>query len=213
MPFDGSGNFVLPSPAYPAVSGTSIDANDRNTLDEGFATGLTNALTRDGQSPPTANIPMGSRKLTGLAAGTAAGDSLRYEQLYGTPRARATLTATAIANSVLTTLLGTEDYDIGAGYDPVTGKYTAPATGYYRTSCMFQFPIGVDNTGFTGYLYKNGVLMVAIEQNFAGTTGSSMTIYDELYLAAGDYLEYKVLQATGGSKNLDAYCTFAYAGA
>lgn len=37
-------------------------------------------MYKDGQATPTANIPMGSFKLTGLAAGTAAGNSLRYEQ-------------------------------------------------------------------------------------------------------------------------------------
>lgn len=39
------------------------------------------ALQKDGSVTPTANLPMGSFKLTGLAAGTANGDSVRYEQL------------------------------------------------------------------------------------------------------------------------------------
>lgn len=82
MPFDGNGNFTPSSPSYPAVSGQSITAAKRNELDLDFATGLTNCVTRDGQSPPTANLPMGGFKLTGLAAGSTAGDSLRYEQRY-----------------------------------------------------------------------------------------------------------------------------------
>lgn len=38
------------------------------------------AIQRDGSVAFTANQPMGSNKLTGLAAGTSAGDSVRYEQ-------------------------------------------------------------------------------------------------------------------------------------
>lgn len=49
------------------------DAND-------MAAGLSNCVTRNGQSPPTANLPMGGFKLTGLAAGSIAGDSATYDQ-------------------------------------------------------------------------------------------------------------------------------------
>jgi hypothetical protein len=43
-------------------------------------TDVNNAILRDGSRAFTANQPMGSFKLTGLAAGTSAGDSVRYEQ-------------------------------------------------------------------------------------------------------------------------------------
>lgn len=38
------------------------------------------ALQRDGSVNPTADLPMNSHKLTGLSAGSGAGDSVRYEQ-------------------------------------------------------------------------------------------------------------------------------------
>ncbi len=47
-----------------------------------LAAGLSNAITRDGQSPPTSNLPMGGRKLTGLGSGAMPGDSLPWEQLF-----------------------------------------------------------------------------------------------------------------------------------
>lgn len=43
-------------------------------------TDVNNAILKDGSRAFTANQPMGSFKLTGLAAGTTAGDSVRYEQ-------------------------------------------------------------------------------------------------------------------------------------
>lgn len=55
-----------------------------NNVNNDFATGLSTCIAKDGQSVPTANIPLGGFKLTGLAAGTAAGDSVRFEQLQNT---------------------------------------------------------------------------------------------------------------------------------
>ena len=81
MPFSGSGSFSPYTPGNPVVSGAVISATDHNNTIADIASGLSNTVTRDGQSPPTANLPMGNFKLTGLAAGTVAGDSVRYEQL------------------------------------------------------------------------------------------------------------------------------------
>lgn len=83
MAFNGSGVYSLPSPEYPAVSGTLIVAATRNTIDADIATALSTVICKDGQTTITANIPMANFKLTGLAAGSSAGDSVRYEQLNG----------------------------------------------------------------------------------------------------------------------------------
>ena len=45
-----------------------------------FATGLSTCVLKDGSQTITANIPMSSFKFTGLGAGSAAGDSFRWEQ-------------------------------------------------------------------------------------------------------------------------------------
>ena len=80
MAFNGSGTFVLVA-GNPVVSGQTISATTQNNTNNDIANGLTNCITKDGQSTPTANLPMGSKKLTGLAAGTNAGDSARYDEL------------------------------------------------------------------------------------------------------------------------------------
>lgn len=77
--FNGSGIFVISGSGLPYVSGTTISSTVANTLDSDLATGLSNTICKDGQSTPTANIPMGGFKLTGLAAPTIAGDALRFE--------------------------------------------------------------------------------------------------------------------------------------
>ena len=75
MPYNGSGSFSPPGANYPAVSETLITAANRNAVDADFATGLTTALTKDGQTTPTANIPLGGYKLTGVGAATARTDA------------------------------------------------------------------------------------------------------------------------------------------
>jgi hypothetical protein len=46
-----------------------------------LAGGLTNTITKDGQSTPTANIPMGNFRITGLGAAVLATDAVRFGQL------------------------------------------------------------------------------------------------------------------------------------
>ena len=59
----------------------NIEAARMDTEDDGFATGLSNCLTRDGQSPPSTNIPMNSKKFTGLANGSTRTDSIALGQV------------------------------------------------------------------------------------------------------------------------------------
>lgn len=82
MPYNGSGSFSPYTPGNPVVTGTVISSTAFNATQQDIAAGLSNAVTRDGQSPLTANLPAAGRKITGLGAGVVAGDSLRFEQLF-----------------------------------------------------------------------------------------------------------------------------------
>jgi hypothetical protein len=55
--------------------------------EQDMATALNNRIFADGTNSPTANIPMASHKLTGLTAGTTAGDSVEYSQWNTTLKA------------------------------------------------------------------------------------------------------------------------------
>jgi hypothetical protein len=80
MPWSGSGTYVLP-PAYsPEVNGTVIDATRYNGLTTDVANGISNAIAKDGQNVPTANLPMGGFKHTGVADGNGTGQYLAYNQ-------------------------------------------------------------------------------------------------------------------------------------
>ena len=80
MPY-AAGVYGAPSNSWnPAVAGSAINATDWAALLADLTTALSTAVLKDGSQTITANIPMSTFKLTGLAAGTAAGDSARYEQ-------------------------------------------------------------------------------------------------------------------------------------
>jgi len=79
MARNGSGTYSLPA-GNPVVTGTTISSTTHNNTLSDIATALTASLAKDGQTVPTANLPMGGYKLTGLGAATTAGDAVRYEQ-------------------------------------------------------------------------------------------------------------------------------------
>ena len=82
------------------VTGTVISSTTFNALTADLATGLSTTITKDGQSTPTANIPMGGFKLTGLGAPTASGDALRFDStLTGIIKETAGVIAVATAGT------------------------------------------------------------------------------------------------------------------
>jgi len=124
MSYNGSGTFNINTAGQPVVTGTIISSTAFNALTSDLATGLTTALTKDGQTTPTANIPMGTYKITGLGAGTNATDAAQYGQLQAGATTIATVTGT----------------------DTLTGTLT-PAIAAYATGNLFSFVAANTNTG------------------------------------------------------------------
>lgn len=75
MGYNGSGLFQINTAGQPVVADTVIDPTVFNALTADLATGLSTAITKDGQTTVTANIPMATYKFTGLGAGSARTDS------------------------------------------------------------------------------------------------------------------------------------------
>ena len=84
MSLNGSGIYLVNSAGQPVVANTLITAAAFNAFTADIATALSTAVFKDGQQTITANLPMGGYRLTGLGAGSSAGQSLRYEQLFTT---------------------------------------------------------------------------------------------------------------------------------
>jgi phosphoribosylformimino-5-aminoimidazole carboxamide ribonucleotide (ProFAR) isomerase len=57
MSYNGSGTFVINTAGQPVVSGTVISSTAFNALTADLGTGLSTAITKDGQTTTTARIP------------------------------------------------------------------------------------------------------------------------------------------------------------
>lgn len=134
MPFNGAGQYVLPTPQYPAVPGTVILAEDYNQVLEDLAAALSSTLVRDGQAAATGTISLGSFKLTNVANGVNSGDAVNFGQVFTNP----TFTATTPAGLQVT---GTT-----ASFTVTSFKVTA-ADADFSASTLVQLP---DNTLVTG---------------------------------------------------------------
>ena len=124
MSFNGSGTFVINSTGQPVVTGTVISSTAFNALTADLATGLSTALTKDGQTTATANIPMGTFKFTGLGVGSAATDSANISQVQNS------------FGSFLTV----------SGTDTITAT-VSPSLTAYASGQMFAFVVANTNTG------------------------------------------------------------------
>lgn len=140
MPFNGSGVFSLAA-SNPVVTGTVISSTWANNTLADISNGLTDCITKDGQSTPTQNIPMGTFKITGLGNGTNPQDAVALSQLtlasspVGSTRnlsailgvAGTSLTITA-DEIVMVSALGAQSYKL-ASFSKVINLATVGAGG------------------------------------------------------------------------------------
>ena len=145
MARNGSGTYDLPA-GNPVSTGTVISSVVQNNTMTDIGTALTGSVARDGQSPATANIPMGDNKLTGLA----------------TPTARTDATSLgSIQDGV-----GVYGATVGGSGNAITVTL-APVVTAYAAGQKFSFIAGAANTGGVT-ININGVGLKAITK--VGTT-------------------------------------------
>jgi hypothetical protein len=104
MPFNGSGLFTrVYNWVADAANGINITASRVDTEDSGFATGLSNCITKDGQQVITADIPWNNHKITGLAPPVAGTDAANLNTVAGSfTTGTMTLTLTGCTTSPTT---------------------------------------------------------------------------------------------------------------
>ena len=82
MAFNGTGTFLrIYNWVTDKVNAIPITASRVDAELDGMATGLSNCITKDGQTTISANIPLNSFKLTGLGVGTARTDAITVGQV------------------------------------------------------------------------------------------------------------------------------------
>jgi hypothetical protein len=94
MPRNGSGTYSPPASSWnPPVNGQLMDPVDWAALLADITTALTASLAKDGQTTPSADIPLGNFKLYNVGAATSANQALVYGQ-SGASLADLTVTGT-----------------------------------------------------------------------------------------------------------------------
>jgi hypothetical protein len=180
MSYNGTGTFNINTAGQPVVTGTTITSTAFNLLTADLATGLTTALTKDGQTTPTANIPMGTFKITGLGAGTAATDAAQYGQL----QAGATTIATV------------------SGTDTLTGSVT-PALAAYATGNLFSFVAVATNTGATT-INLNSLGAKSITKSGTTALAAGDLVTGQLYLIEYDGTRFQLINPSSISASVSS---------
>jgi hypothetical protein len=138
LAFNGAGTFLrLYSWTQDKLNAIKINASRMDAEMDGFATGLSNCITKDGQTTITANIPFNGRKITGLGDATADTDALnrqsgdaRFVRLSGGSTGGAMTGALNFARG--SDIASAAITDIGAAtgnYVTITGTTTITALG------------------------------------------------------------------------------------
>ena len=135
------------------MTGTVISSTAFNALTADLATGLSTCILKDGTQTLTANIPMSSFKLTGLAAGSASGDSVRYEQVFLTANFTCTGTGftvnpTGTATYRVTGSIVTVQYPLLSGTsNATTFTITGAPNAIKPTTGKPAYTVGVQDNG------------------------------------------------------------------
>lgn len=124
MSRDGSGIYSLPA-GNPVVTGTTISSTTHNTTLTDIANALTASIAKDGQTTPTANLPMGTYRHTGVSNGTARDQYATLAQLQDG---------------------GAQYVGSVSGTDTITGSLT-PAIAAYATGMVVVLTPANTNTG------------------------------------------------------------------
>jgi len=188
MSYNGSGTFNINTTGQPVVSGTVISSSAFNALTADLANGLTTALTKDGQSTPTANIGMGNFKITNLGAATLSTDAVRYGQLQSN------------ADKLLTV----------TGTDTLTAT-ASPALTAYAAGNMFSFVVANTNTGAVT-INIDGLGAKSITRTGSTALVAGDMVANQVALIAYDGTRFQLLDANSFT-NLNVSGTLGVTGA
>jgi hypothetical protein len=183
--YNGTGTFLINTAGQPVVTNTVISATTFNLLTADLANGLTNAITKDGQTTVTANIPMSNFKITGLGAATSANDAVRLEQLtsgatnvsFGNLAYTGTLTGgTGVINIGSGQIYKDASGNVGIGVTPSAWAAASKALQIGSSSAPY-LSLAQSTTGTSDGYVSWGAYLTGLRTFAYATTGDPVSTY------------------------------------
>lgn len=223
MPWNGSGTYSPPAASFPEVNGTVIDASRFNATINDLASGITNAVARDGQNAPTGNLPMGGFKHTGAADGAADGQYVVFGQTgdsgvvgdfgIGTTSPDSPLHVAAAGLATIShfdstnanggyskwSTSGTDRGYVGTGANLIGGALVSDFGISSNTNLLFATGAGVERARFD----VNGCLGVGVAPNASRMTvnGGALAAGGNGFSLAGTLTTGRLFAAASGQIN------------
>lgn len=211
MGYSGAGAYSLP-PGSVVADGTSADAADLNTPLQDLETAMNLNFLRDGRAAATGDFDLNSHQINNLAAGTAAGDAARTDQVQtGASSHAATVnsgggTVDAIrltfspTNTALTTNERVRWTSPGANTvtTPTLSKNGGTTTKTIKKGASAALAVG--DTGASGYVCEaeyNGTDWILLNPATAAGTAASNTFSGDNTFSGSTMLDGPIL-VTGG---------------
>lgn len=172
MPYNGSGTFTREYDwTEDAANNIDIDATRMDTEMDGMATGLSTALTKDGQTNPTQNLPMNSKKHTGVANASARTEYAAAGQVQDDA-----------LNYVAT---------VGGTADAITLS-PSPAITAYAAGQRFTFVAASDNTSAAVTVNVSGVGTKSVKRSGGGALAAGDIASGALYTVVYDGTNFQL---------------------
>ena len=156
MAFNGSGTFQrLYNWVTDRTNSIKIRADRMDAEMDGFASGLSNAICKDGQTTLTADLPFNNRKITGLGNATLAADALNQQTGDGRYQKRP-------SSLVATTTF--DDADFAGLYDSITTNDLKISGVDFRSDLLSRLRT-------TGDIFATGAVVTTIFRQTTAPTG------------------------------------------
>lgn len=136
MPFNGSGTYNAPAGSWnPSVNGAPATQADWDAMLADFEASFSGVMTRDGQSPATANIPLGGNRITGVGPGISLTDAATVSQSGGETTKNMDIAFSVASNALTAALKGADGNDPSAT-NPVSVTFRSATVSSYAPTIV-----------------------------------------------------------------------------
>lgn len=175
MPRNGNGSYTLP-PSNPVAPDTVIESDWANGTMSDLATAVTDSIAADGQTQPSANLPMNTFRHTNV----------------GSPTLRNQYTNLGMVQDGLQ-----QRVNVTSGVDNLLGTLIGGATAYVAGASVSFYAPGTNTGPMT--LNYNGIGARNLTTNDGASLGAGQVVAGQFILALYNGTEFQMITASTGA--------------